>query len=54
MIKAEIAKLVYFNGDDGERQNFWRMPDGSFEKADKVTRLYLKDRATGSFRLIQG
>lgn len=54
MIKAEDVKLVYFNNDKGERQNFWRMPDGTFEKADKVTRLYLKDRATGLFRLIQG
>ena len=54
IIKEEDVKLVYFNNDRGERQNFWRMPDGSFEKADKVTKLYLKDRATGSFRLIQG
>jgi len=53
-MKAEEMKLVYFNNERGERQNFWRMPDGSFEKADKAIRLYLKDKATGSFRLIQG
>jgi len=50
----EEVKLVYFNNDRGERQNFWRMPDGSFMKADKTAKLYLKDRATGSLRLIQG
>ena len=50
----EEAKLVYFKNDMGERQNFWRMSDGSFEKADKVTKLYLKDRTTGMARLIQG
>ncbi|MCL1875883.1 MAG: hypothetical protein FWF87_06455 [Synergistaceae bacterium] len=53
-MKAEEVKLVYFNNDGGERQNFWRMPDGSFQKADKTAKLYLKDRATGLFRLIQG
>jgi len=53
-MRGEGVKLVYFNNDRGERQNFWRMPDGSFEKADKATKLYLKDRTTGSLRLIQG
>jgi len=50
----EEVKLVYFNDDKGKRQNFWRMPDGSFEKADRSVGLYLKDRDTGSFRLIHG
>jgi hypothetical protein len=54
MTKAEEIKLVYFNNERGERQNFWRLPDGSFEKADKTAKLYLKDRSTGEFRLIQG
>ena len=53
-MKTGEVKLVYFNDEKGQRQNFWRMPDGSFEKADKETKLYLKDKATGSFRLIQG
>ena len=51
---AEEIKLVYFSDDTGKRQNFWRMPDGSFEKADKKFGLYLKDIETGVFRLIQG
>ena len=51
---AEEIKLVYFNDNKGKRQNFWRMPDGSFEKADKTVGLYLKDKETGVFRLIQG
>ena len=53
-MKAEDIKLVYFNDERGERQDFWRMPDGSFKKADKETKLYLRDKATGSFRLIKG
>jgi hypothetical protein len=53
VMRVEEIKLVYFNNDKGERQNFWRMPDGSFKKADKPAKLYLKDQKTGSFRLIQ-
>ena len=47
-------KLVYFNDYSGKRQSFWKMPDGSLKKADKSVGLYLKDRDTGLFRLIQG
>gem|GEM_PF-2529984 len=53
-LSTEEVKLVYFDDNSGMRQNFWRMPDGSFERADRTTKLYIKDSSTGSVRLIQG
>ncbi|MCL1941133.1 MAG: hypothetical protein FWG09_04250 [Synergistaceae bacterium] len=53
-MSTEEVKLVYFDDNSGMRQNFWRMPDGSFERADRTTKLYIKDSSTGSVRLIQG